>query len=112
MNRRILVCSIGKTGNKELPMMNTSRRNFLKTSTVVAGLGLIRCLTPAELLAMDAPSDASARLAPFPLGAVRLAPGIFKEQTEINASYLDSLSVDRLLHTFRLTAGISSSATP
>jgi DUF1680 family protein len=61
---------------------------------------------------MDAPSDASARLAPFPLGAVRLAPGIFKEQTEINAGYLDSLSVDRLLHTFRVTAGISSSAAP
>src|SRR5450631_2958615 len=93
-------------------MKDTSRRNFLKTSTVAAGLGLIRCLTPAELLAIDAASDASARLAPFPLGAVRLAPGIFKEQTEINASYLDSLSVHRLLHTFRVTAGISSSAAP
>jgi DUF1680 family protein len=43
---------------------------------------------------------------------VRLAPGIFKEQEEINARYLDSLTADRLLHSFRLTAGISSSMTP
>jgi len=37
---------------------------------------------------------------------------MFNEQAEINARYLDSLSVDRLLHSFRVTAGISSSATP
>ena len=41
-----------------------------------------------------------------------LSPGIFREQEEINARYLDSLPVDRLLHSFRVTAGISSSATP
>ena len=93
-------------------MIDHSRRNFLKTSTAAAGLGLIRSLTPTEVLCADAPSDASARLTPFPLGSVRLAPGIFKEQAEINARYLDSLSVDRLLHSFRVTAGISSSATP
>jgi hypothetical protein len=93
-------------------MIDHSRRSFLKTSTVAAGLSLFRYLAPAGLLCLDAPSDASTRLTPFPLGSVRLAPGIFKEQTEINAGYLDSLSVDRLLHTFRVTAGISSSAVP
>jgi hypothetical protein len=50
------------------------------------------------------------RLEPFPLASVRLSPGIFREQEEINARYLDSLTVDRLLHSFRVTAGISSSA--
>jgi DUF1680 family protein len=49
---------------------------------------------------------------PVPLGSVRLAPGIFREQEEMNARYLDSLAVDRLLHSFRVTAGIPSSATP
>ena len=93
-------------------MIDRSRRNFLKTSTAAAGFSLIRSLTPAEVLCADAPSDASAKLTPFPLGSVRLAPGIFNEQAEINARYLDSLSVDRLLHSFRITAGISSSATP
>ncbi len=93
-------------------MIDRSRRNFLKTSAGAAGLSLIRSLPPAEVLCADAPSDRSARLVPFPLGSVRLAPGIFQEQTEINARYLDSLSVDRLLYSFRVTAGLSSSATP
>jgi hypothetical protein len=94
-------------------MIDRSRRNFLKTSTAAAaGFTLIRSLAPAEVLCADAPSDAGTRLTPFPLSSVRLAPGIFKEQAEINARYLDSLSVDRLLHSFRVTAGISSSATP
>jgi len=93
-------------------MTDRSRRNFLKTSTAAAGLGLMRSLAPAGVLCADTPSDASARLTPFPLGSVRLAPGMFKEQAEINARYLDSLSVDRLLHSFRVTAGISSSAAP
>jgi len=52
------------------------------------------------------------RLEPFPLASVRLGHGIFREQEETNARYLDSLTVDRLLHSFRITAGISSSATP
>jgi DUF1680 family protein len=93
-------------------MIDNSRRNFLKASTAAAGFTLIRSLAPAEVFRADAPSDASARIVPFPLTSVRLAPGIFKEQVEINARYLDSLSVDRLLHSFRVTAGISSSATP
>jgi len=93
-------------------MIDRSRRSFLQTSTAAAGISLIRSLVPAEVLYADAPSDASARPTPFPLGSVRLAPGIFQEQAEINARYLDSLSVDRLLHSFRVTAGISSSATP
>ena len=55
---------------------------------------------------------ASEKVVPFPLGTVRLGPGVFREQAEINAGYLDSLAVDRLLHSFRSTAGISSTATP
>ena len=93
-------------------MTDYSRRKFLKTSTAAAGFGLICSLAPAEAFCADATSDAGARLAPFPPGSVRLAPGIFNQQAEINARYLDSLSVDRLLHSFRVTAGISSSATP
>jgi DUF1680 family protein len=93
-------------------MFDNSRRNFLKASTAVAGLPLVRSLAPAEVLSAVRPSDESSRIVPFPLSAVRLTPGIFKEQAEINARYLDSLTVDRLLHSFRVTAGISSAATP
>ncbi|MGA2085186.1 MAG: beta-L-arabinofuranosidase domain-containing protein, partial [Terracidiphilus sp.] len=72
-------------------------------------------LTPVGLASPPrilAGAEARTALTPFPLNAVRLSAGIFRDEAEINARYLDSLSVDRLLHTFRLTAGISSSAVP
>jgi uncharacterized protein len=92
--------------------MDHSRRNFLKTSAGAAGLCLIGSSRAGRALTADSLGLSAERLEPFPLSAVRLGPGIFREQEEINARYLDSLSVDRLLHSFRLTAGISSSAAP
>jgi DUF1680 family protein len=93
-------------------MIDRSRRNFLKTSAGAAGLCLIGPSAAVQALTANVPEHPSGRLLPFPLASVRLAPGIFKEQEEINARYLDSLTADRLLHSFRLTAGISSSMTP
>lgn len=49
---------------------------------------------------------------PFKLSQVRLLDGYLKELTLTNAEYLYSLDSDRLLHMFRLTAGIPSNATP
>jgi len=49
---------------------------------------------------------------PFPLQQVRLSGGPFKQQMDINSRYLHLLPNDRLLHTFRLTAGLPSSAQP
>ncbi len=40
---------------------------------------------------------------------LRLSRAISQEQEEINARYLESLSADRLLQSFRITAGIPSS---
>jgi hypothetical protein len=93
-------------------MKGTSRRNFLKTTAGAAGFCLAGPSAVVHALSADEPEHHSSRLVPFPLASVRLATGIFREEEEINARYLDSLSVDRLLHTFRLTAGISSSAAP
>ena len=93
-------------------MMNRSRRNFLKTSAGAAGFCLVGESAVAQTLSPGGPGLSSGRLEPFPLTSIRLGPGIFKEQEEINARYLDSLAVDRLLHSFRMTAGLSSSATP
>ena len=50
------------------------------------------------------------KLKPVKTAEVCLAPGTFQEQEEINARYLDSLTVDRLLHSFRITAGIAGPA--
>jgi len=93
-------------------MTKSSRRDFLKTgaaAAVAAGLG---DSTAAPILPADSAAQPAGNLVPFPLSAVRLRPGIFREQAEINERYLDSLADDRLLHSFRVTAGVSSSATP
>ena len=90
--------------------MKHSRRDFLKVSAGVAGLHLMA--QGIGSAAVFAAGDETDEIVPFPLSAVRLARGIFAEQAEINARYLDSLTADRLLHSFRLTAGMSSSATP
>jgi len=51
-------------------------------------------------------------MTPFPMKQVRLRAGEIKAAAEINQAYLDSLATDRLLHSFRVTAGIASAATP
>ena len=52
------------------------------------------------------------RVRPFPLSAVRLRPGPARAALELNRRYLLELDIDRLLHMFRLTAGLPSSAPP
>jgi len=91
--------------------MMHSRRDFLKISAGAAGLHLMARGGVSALYAEMAKGEAD-RIVPFPLEAVRLTKGVFAEQAEINARYLDSLTPDRLLHSFRVTAGVSSSATP
>jgi DUF1680 family protein len=93
-------------------MINHSRRNFLKTSAGAAGLSIIGQSALSKILHADAPQQAPGKLEPFPLSSVRLTAGIFKEQEDLNSRYLDSLVADRLLHSFRLTSGILSNATP
>ncbi|HYB65626.1 MAG TPA: beta-L-arabinofuranosidase domain-containing protein [Steroidobacteraceae bacterium] len=52
------------------------------------------------------------RLRPFDLTAVRLRPGAALEALEVNRRYLMGLDPDRLLHMFRVTAGLPSHAEP
>jgi len=52
------------------------------------------------------------RLEPFPLTDVRLLDGPFLEMQRRGLAYLLSLDPDRLLHTFRLNAGLPTTATP
>lgn len=56
--------------------------------------------------------DVAPKLKPFPLAEVRLGDGPFREAHRANAAYLKRLSLDSLLHSFRLNAGIPSNATP
>jgi uncharacterized protein len=52
------------------------------------------------------------QLEPFPLGDVRLLDGPFLAMQKRGLDYLLSLDPDRLLHTFRLNAGLETSAAP
>src|SRR5215472_10862370 len=52
------------------------------------------------------------KVQPFPLKQVRLGAGPCKVAMESDRRYLHSLAPDRLLHTFRLNAGLPSSAQP
>ena len=51
-------------------------------------------------------------LEPFPLDQIRLLDGPFLEAAGTNQDYLNSLPEDRLVHNFRVTAGLPSSAEP
>jgi DUF1680 family protein len=52
------------------------------------------------------------RAALFPLGQVKLLDGPFLDARNWNIGYMKRLDTDRLLHTFRLNAGLASLATP
>ena len=49
---------------------------------------------------------------PFPLTDVRLLDGPFKQAMQLDQQYLLSLEPDRLLHNFRVNAGLPSTAKP
>src|ERR1700754_759230 len=54
----------------------------------------------------------NAKAQPFALEAVRLLDGPFREAQLRDARYLLDLDADRLLHTFRVNAGLPSTAKP
>jgi len=104
--------------------MDFSRRDFIRGAAVAAGSAVL----PNWLLASP-PQDpivntvkkegktisrekVSWKVQPFPMKQVRLGDGTCKIAMEADRRYLHSLPPDRLLHTFRLNAGIPSSAQP
>jgi uncharacterized protein len=57
-------------------------------------------------------SEMRPRLQPFPLGDVTLESGPLQRARDWNRGYMLRLGNDRLLHNFRVNAGLPSSATP
>ena len=94
-----------------------TRRSVLAGMSAVAGSLAFGRTALGSLGAPNEKSDdfvaaKQDKLVPFPMTQVRLLDGIFKAQAEINQKYLDTLTADRLLHGFRVTSGITSTATP
>ncbi len=101
-----------------------SRRHFLTAAAGAAGSTLL----PSVLMAappQDPVVDAtlkdgkpvrrervSWKASPFPLKQVRLGDGPCKIAMEADRQYLRTLPPERLLHAFRITAGIPTSAQP
>ncbi len=101
-----------------------SRRHFLTAAAGAAGSTLL----PKALMAarpQDPVVDSTQKdgkpvhrekvawkASPFPLRQVRLGDGPCKTAMEADRKYLHSLPPDRLLHTFRITAGITTTAQP
>ena len=56
--------------------------------------------------------DVAAKVQAFPLTQVRLLPSVFLDAAEWNRGYMSRLPADRLLHSFRLNAGLPSTAEP
>jgi DUF1680 family protein len=97
--------------------MTSSKLNRRQCISSLAATAATAVLLPkfslsAATSTTSVPDVVPSKLAPFPLSQVRLRPGIFLQYLESNQSFVESLPNDRLLHTFRLTAGIPSSADP
>lgn len=83
----------------------------LKHSIVTTILTLGTILS-AEAQPSHVPSMAEGHLQAFPLKDVQLTDSWIKEREQLNTTYVTSLDADRLLHNFRVTAGIPSNAQP
>jgi DUF1680 family protein len=84
-----------------------NRRNFLACAAAAS-------LAPRARAQTAAVGRAATRLKvqPFPLGDVTLRPGPFQDAAAANRRFMESQNPDRLLHTFRVNAGLPSNAEP
>jgi hypothetical protein len=105
-------------------MEKVTRRKFVAATAAAAGatavlripvFGLEDQASSSASVTKSAQHDKSIvrpKAIPFPMENVRLGSGAFSAAADANRRYLKTLPPDRLLHTFRLTAGLPSSAEP
>ena len=99
-----------------------SRRRFLSTAAgAAAALAVTRSrFAFAQDAVLDVPRSNNHagyekiawKVEPFPMTQVQLRSGLFLNAMEIDAKYLALVPNDRLLHMFRVTAGLPSTAEP
>ncbi|HWC19648.1 MAG TPA: glycoside hydrolase family 127 protein [Terriglobales bacterium] len=103
---------------------NVSRRKFMTGAAAIAGAAVLPS-SANNLFAQDPvvdSIDSTGKPAnrervpwsavPFPMKQVRLLEGTCQRVQEKNRQYLHSLPNDRLAHSFKITAGLPSSAEP
>jgi uncharacterized protein len=94
----------GKTGG----MLKSTR--VLAIALLLAALGAT--FPNGSVRAAEVKPQVSFKVEPFPLANVRLLDGPFKDAMQRDGKYLLELDPDRMLHNFRITAGLSSNAQP
>jgi DUF1680 family protein len=107
-------------------MAHFSRRNFLSTTAAAAAgstlLSRVSLAVPQDPVVNSKGVKKDGKLfngekvawkaRPFPMKNVRLGEGPCKVAMEADRQFLHSLPPDRLVHTFRINAGLPSSAQP
>jgi uncharacterized protein len=88
------------------------RRTFLSLTALAAASPLLPRVVRAALASVATADRFRYAVQPFDLQAVRLRPGPVLDALETNRRFLLALDPDRLLHMFRVTAGLPSSAEP
>src|SRR5271166_5426806 len=89
----------------------------MRTTFLATTIPLLVSMAAAQPAVTVAPSDwpghpVALSAEPFPLPQVRLLQSPFQDAMLRDQAYLLSLDCDRLLHTFRLNAGLPSEAKP
>jgi DUF1680 family protein len=86
----------------------------LALGVAVLNLSVSAAPTASSVLATTpaAANKVTLEAVPFPLQDVRLLDGPFKQAMQLDQQFLLSLDPDRLLHNFRVTAGLPAAAKP
>lgn len=95
-----------KRGHPDIMTSKITRRDFIATAAAVPLWSKLHAGTRADS------GSARAIVRPFDLKHIRLRSGPFLEAAEASRRFMLSLDPDRLLHMFRVTAGLPSSAEP
>ena len=91
----------------------TSFKSLFAVSAVgVALVGGAAWTVDQHAIPVKVADKVPSRALPFPLSRVRLLDGPFRDAMLRDQEFLLALDPDRLLHTFRLNAGLPSTAQP
>ncbi|HEY7877081.1 MAG TPA: beta-L-arabinofuranosidase domain-containing protein [Gemmatimonadaceae bacterium] len=91
---------------------NVTRREFVAGAAAAAAVAALPAWPRRAWASGAAPHSTIVLVRPFDLARVQLRPGPFLDNAQIARAHLLSIDPDRLLHMFRLTAGLPSSAQP
>ncbi|MGO8926201.1 MAG: beta-L-arabinofuranosidase domain-containing protein [Limisphaerales bacterium] len=99
----------------EIPVQTTFIHPIAMAGLAAVALGITPALGLAAAVGdftIETRDKIALQAQPFPLSDVRLLDGPFKHAQDLDQHYLLSLDVDRLLYSFRVNAGLPSTAKP